>query len=569
MAQARPHAPASLLSHHLSMTDPSIQKAPSLPLSDEEKSAAGPDDVPTLRPLEHGKGQVFHHRFQRLATLFARAQVESQGIVPLSREAQTNTAWWSVGFLWFSGNFNILSFSTGTLAASFGLSFYGAYGTFIGFGLLCALPPAYLTTFGPPLGMRQLVQSRYSWGFWPTCLIALLSAATMVGFCILNAILGGQALAAVSSATEGWTTASSGGGAGQIIPVQRETMSTVVGIVVVCVCALIISFFGIRILHAFERAIWVLSIIPFVSIIAVAGTGPRGLHIPDAAKVQSTEKYPAHSAAPVLAMAGVVAGFFIPYAPLASDMSLYLRPQTNSWKLFLGTYAGFVLSSIPAMMLGAAFAYAAMDIPSWQNALDKSVGALFNTVLAGPQTRGSSALRGFGKFATVLLALSTLSNLALTFYSLTLAFQTFLPFTFIYRTPRFFFSIVVTAIVLPTAIAGANHFYDTLSTFTTILSYWSALYIAVVMTEHIVFRKATFANYDRSLWDAPSKLPLGIGAMSAALLSLAPLIPSASQTWYTGPIAKHSGDLGFEVGFAACVLLYIPCRYLELRIFKR
>lgn len=527
-----------------------------------DKLACGEEDALSLSQRTPYSGL-----FQRLATLLAHASIESQGIVPLEREAQTGTAWWSVGFLWFSGNFNILSFSTGSLAPSFGLSYYGACGTIVGFGFLCALPAAYLTIFGPRLGMRQLVQSRYSWGYWPTCLIALLSAATMVGFCILNAILGGQALAAVSSRTEGWTTASSGAGTGQLIPLQDATMPATVGIVIVSVCALVISFFGIRIVHAFERAIWILSVIPFVSIISVAGTGMKGLHIPESAKSQPPEY--AGSAAPVLSMAGVVAGFYIPYAALSSDMSLYLRPNTNSWKLFAGTYAGFLLSSIPIMLLGTAFAFSARDIPAWEEALDQSVGALFNIVLAGPQTRGTTALRGFGKFATVLLALSTESNLALTFYSLTLAFQTMAPFRLIYRTPRFLFSILVFAIVLPTAIAGATHFYSTLSTFTTILSYWSALYIAIILTEHVVFRKGNFANYDRSVWDNPSKLPWGIGAMSAALMAIAPLVLSASQAWYTGPIARHSGDLGFEIGFAAAALLYIPMRYIELRIFKR
>jgi hypothetical protein len=36
--------------------------------------------------------------------------------------------------------------------------------------------------------------------------------------------------------------------------------------------------------------------------------------------------------------------------------------------------------------------------------------------------------------------------------------------------------------------------------------------------------------------------------------------------WYTGPIAKTTGDIGFEVAFALSVLLYVPFRTLEIRL---
>jgi hypothetical protein len=38
-----------------------------------------------------------------------------------------------------------------------------------------------------------------------------------------------------------------------------------------------------------------------------------------------------------------------------------------------------------------------------------------------------------------------------------------------------------------------------------------------------------------------------------------------SQVWYTGPIARKTGDIGFEVGMVATALLYIPLRHLEKR----
>ena len=54
-------------------------------------------------------------------------------------------------------------------------------------------------------------------------------------------------------------------------------------------------------------------------------------------------------------------------------------------------------------------------------------------------------------------------------------------------------------------------------------------------------------------------------ALAAGLLSVALIVPSMEQVWYTGPIAKYTGDIGFEVAFAVSALLYWPLRTLELR----
>ena len=63
----------------------------------------------------------------------------------------------------------------------------------------------------------------------------------------------------------------------------------------------------------------------------------------------------------------------------------------------------------------------------------------------------------------------------------------------------------------------------------------------------------------------PSQLPLGAAALGASALSFAVVIPSMSQVWYTGPIARTTGDIGFEVAMTVTALLYIPLRQLEKR----
>jgi purine-cytosine permease-like protein len=89
--------------------------------------------------------------------------------------------------------------------------------------------------------------------------------------------------------------------------------------------------------------------------------------------------------------------------------------------------------------------------------------------------------------------------------------------------------------------------------------------VSAICVEHLYFRKGDFARYDILAWNVPSQLPLGAAALSACALSFALVIPSMSQVWYTGPIARTTGDIGFEMAVAVTTLLYIPLRHLENR----
>jgi purine-cytosine permease-like protein len=133
------------------------------------------------------------------------------------------------------------------------------------------------------------------------------------------------------------------------------------------------------------------------------------------------------------------------------------------------------------------------------------------------------------------------------------------------------------------SIVGQHKFYVTLSDFLGIVGYWAGnfpsyqsidisligiptgCFVSALCVEHLYFRKGNFALYDVQSWNVPPQLPLGAAALGACALSFALVIPSMSQVWYTGPIARKTGDIGFEVAIAATALLYIPLRKLEKR----
>ena len=92
-----------------------------------------------------------------------------------------------------------------------------------------------------------------------------------------------------------------------------------------------------------------------------------------------------------------------------------------------------------------------------------------------------------------------------------------------------------------------------------------ATWLSVVLIEHFYFRKGNFALYDIQFWNVPSQLPLGAAALGSCILSFALVVPSMSQVLYTGPIARKTGDIGFEVAMVVTALLYVPLRHLEKR----
>lgn len=90
----------------------------------------------------------------------------------------------------------------------------------------------------------------------------------------------------------------------------------------------------------------------------------------------------------------------------------------------------------------------------------------------------------------------------------------------------------------------------------------------MVVVEHCLFRHNDPLAYDLSAWNVPRRLPWGLGALGASLGSIAVIIPSMDQSWYAGPIAKTTGDIGFEVAFAVTAVLYIPLRTIEIKLNK-
>lgn len=102
-----------------------------------------------------------------------------------------------------------------------------------------------------------------------------------------------------------------------------------------------------------------------------------------------------------------------------------------------------------------------------------------------------------------------------------------------------------------------------------IIGYWTASFSAIIVVEHVVFRRAQFWRYNVDDWKDARRLPLGVAAALAFFGSFGIIIPCMSQVWYVGPVARAgTGDIGIFTGFVSAAVLYLVLRAAELRFWR-
>ncbi|KAH8880672.1 hypothetical protein GQ53DRAFT_533352 [Thozetella sp. PMI_491] len=452
---------------------------------------------------------------------------EENGIKPVPVEQRTETAYNKIFTIFFTCLLCLLPLPTGMLATLpdvFGMSLRDASLVIIFFGLLTCIPPAFMGIGGLETGLRQLVQARYSFGLYLVTIPLILNAATVTGFSLISAVVGGQTIAALNP----------------------ENVSVNVGIVIVCLVSWAVSLMGFKMLHFWERWTWIPNLI---ALLVAVGCGGKQLYLQGETEPSTPQQ--------VLSYGGLIAGYFITFGGTVSDYSVYHQPEgVSKWKIFFYIYAGLLVPSIPLLILGAAIGGAVAQVPEWDAAYAVTgIGGIMYEMLA--------PAGGFGKFILVLLALSVIGNIAVSMYSVSLNLQMILPvFTKIHR---FFFILVVIAIMIPFAIKAAEEWETSLENFLALIGYWAGCFDAVLIEELLVFRRMDYSTYDHAIWNVGRKLPTGIAAIVASLFSMGLVVPGMAEVWYTGPLAESTGDIGFEMAFVVTAIFYLPFRWLEIR----
>ncbi|KAI1349640.1 NCS1 nucleoside transporter [Xylaria sp. FL0043] len=450
--------------------------------------------------------------------------VEENGIKPVPVEKRTNTQYNNLFTVFFTGLLCILPLPTGMLATTvFQLSLRDASLTILFFSAFCTAAPAFMGCGGYKTGLRQMIQARYSWGLYIVTILLVLNAATVTGFSIVAAIVSGQTIAAINPGY----------------------VSVTIGIVIVIVASFILSLLGYRVLHIWERWQWLPNLVVITITVGVGGK-----------QLVNQQEVPPATASQVLSYAGLIAGYFITFGGTASDFSIYHDPKAPLRKVFTYLYLGIFTPSVPLLILGAAMGGAVPVVAGWTEAYESyGTGGIMAAML--------EPVGGFGKFVLVLLALSVIGNIGISMYPVALNLQMLIPaFT---KVPRFLFTLAVTALMIPLSIAASRAWEESLENFLAVIGYWAGFFDAILIEEAVIFRRLDWESYDHSIWNVGRKLPSGIAALVASVLSLGLVIPGINEVWFVGPFAKTTGDIGFELAFFGTALFYLPLRWLEIK----
>ncbi|KAI1152707.1 purine-cytosine permease [Nemania diffusa] len=468
--------------------------------------------------------------YARLQTFAGKYGVEQRGIERVPENERTDTSMSQVGTLWLSANMVVSSFAIGALAVPiFNLGYVDSALTIFFVNILGIMPVCFFSTFGPRFGLRQMVLSRFFFGYYGVKLVACFNILACVGWSAVNVIVGAQLIHAINHDVPGYA-----------------------GILVIAFSTLLICAFGYKLVHIYERWSWIPS---FVIFLIVLGTFARSGDFNSGLPLATG---PVEAGA-VLSFAASVFGFATGWASYAADYTVYQPADSPSTSVFFWTFGGLLFPLVFTELLGAAVATAITSSQAYSDAYSGSgVGGLLAQVLVPPLGR-------FGEFCVVVLALSIIANNCPNIYSVSLSLQVLAHAT--ERVPRFVWTAVGTGVYIAIAIPGYDHFESALENFLLLIGYWLAIYEGVSLTEHFVFRRG-FKGYQPEDYVVPKRLPPSFAAISAFLVGVAGAVLGTAQTWYTGPIGKlcgadFGGDVGFELAFSFTAVTYIGLRSLE------
>ncbi len=458
--------------------------------------------------------------------------VETHGIERVSPQTRTHVRIRDNFTMWLSANLVISTIALGAIAnLAFGLGFWDSLAVIIIFNALGALPVAFFSTLGPKLGLRQMTITRFSFGWVGGIIMALFNVAACIGWSTINVIIGGQLVAALTNgAIPSWA-----------------------GVLVIAILTTLVSIYGYRYVHRYERYAWIPMAIIFAILLVVA--------LPHM-KIIPTPAFGAAEIAGFISFGGAIFGFAIGWSSYAADYSVNQPEDTPSSRVFWLTYLGLFIPMVLLETLGMAFT-------SW---IPKGGGDLLAAV--------ASPLGTFGTVLVALLALSVVANNIPNDYSLGLSMQV-LGKAFM-RVKRYVWTLIGAVVYVAFALAilalGGN-FNETLDSFMLLVAYWLGPYSIILIIEHFVYRRG---HYNIDDWNTASRLPVGwaaivsmvIGLIGAGLGFAQVFTVNGTTNPITGPIGglinkPYGMDVGFELAVVFAGISFLVLRRIELNTSPR
>jgi NCS1 nucleoside transporter family len=247
--------------------------------------------------------------FGKVRSWIRNSGAEEGGLERVPPEARTNQPPRDLFTIFMSVNVGVATLAFGTLGpAVFDLGWWDSFCSLLFFNLIGSIPPALMATFGPKLGLRTMVIPRYSFGWYPAKVIALINLLNQIGWAMVNAIAGAQFL----------------------FDVGNGNLPMSVAVLVIGLVAMIIGMFGYKHVHRFERYSWMVVTVCFI---IVAGFGAKYM-------VNTPMGTGAAETSSVLSFGTTIIGFQISWGPIAADYGVYMR-ETRTFLSNLRNLVGF------------------------------------------------------------------------------------------------------------------------------------------------------------------------------------------------------------------------------------
>lgn len=466
-----------------------------------------------------------------------KLRAETRGVDMVPEEEKVEDSLWEAASMWLSANLVIATFSLGALGVTvWGLSFFQCIMVIIFFSLLGAMPVAFFSIFGCRFGLRQMILSKFLLGDFGMRIFAFINIVACVGWGAVNIMASAQLLHIVNNgALPPWA-----------------------GCLIIVICTILVTFFGYKVIHTYEKWSWIVNAACFIAVIcrmAMSGNFTWG-----------TTKGGETTAGNVLSFGGAIFGFASGWTTYASDYTVYQPRDANALKIFFAILTGLMLPLVFTLILGAACATGTLTDPAWAKLYESdSIGGLVYAILV------TDSLHGFGQFLCVLLGLSTVANNIPNMYSIAMSAQAF--WSPLRKVPRVIWTILGNFVTLAICIPGYYHFSSVMSDFMNLISYYLAIYEAMCLSEHFIWRRANWANYDYENYNDRLAYPIGFAGVFGFCCGVAGVVIGMDQGWYAGvagrKIGAEGGDIGFEMGAGFAFVGFNVVRAFEKRYIGR
>ncbi|MCL5116508.1 MAG: cytosine permease [Firmicutes bacterium] len=434
------------------------------------------------------------------------AQIEPIGIEHI-KETERHGKVSSIFTLWFGANVELATLTTGVAAVGlFGLSFWqAAIGLVIG-NVIGAILLGLVSTFGPRLGVPQMVHSRSAFGFFGNFLPGSFNLIAGALWFAVNTVLG----------TFAFTT--------------LLHTSFVVGLVIMVAAQVIIAVYGYNMIHAVERVMAGLLTLVFIGVSIFAFSHA---HYAVPFNVHSVLGQYTGITGGIIEAVGLAWSYLLGWTVFGSDYTRYLPKSTKPSAIFANAASSNFIAAMWLELLGVALA------------------TIFPAAANGNPISLLTGIHPHWLIDLALLAvvLGTVTANVLNIYSGSLS-------ALVINIPvkRWVAAVAVGLVGAVVAWIGHKAYYVDFENFLFLLGYWLAPWVAVVLVDYFVIHKGQYAE---SIFYNPKRI-INRG-LWAWLISIVVSIPFFNQAMYVGPFAMKYGNLGdisYYVSFVVAGILY-------------